>query len=121
MSGTILVVDDSPTELKIVAEQLQTSGYTVVTATRGEEALSMATAEHPALIILDVMMPGKSGYQVCRILKTNPATRTIKVLILTSRTGESDRFWGMKQGADGYLTKPFNSEDLLHAVTRLVG
>ena len=109
---TILVVDDSPTELKLVTRALTAKGYRVVTATDGDEALSKATSEKPRLIVLDVVLPKKNGFQVCRTLKTAPETKGIKVLLLTSKNQESDRFWGLKQGADGYMMKPFAEEDL---------
>lgn len=119
MAKKILVVDDSPTELKLVVAKLQSTGYQIVTAANGEEAMQKATAEQPCLIVLDVVMPGKNGFQVCRSLKTNPATQSIKILMLTSKSGESDKFWGIKQGADGYLTKPFDESALLTEVARL--
>ena len=119
-SGTILVVDDSPTEQKLVAAALTARGYRVITANDGEEALEKAAKEQPQLVVLDVVMPKKNGFQVCRQLKAAPLTEKIKVLLLTSKSQESDKFWGMKQGADGYLTKPFAGDDLLASVTRLI-
>jgi DNA-binding response OmpR family regulator len=119
-SDTILVVDDSPTEQKIVVSALAAGGYRVITANDGEEALEKASKEQPRLIVLDVVMPKKNGYQVCRQLKTTAATQGIKVLMLTSKNQESDKFWGMKQGADAYLTKPFVGAELLANVTRLI-
>lgn len=118
-SDTILVVDDSPTELKLVTAALQAKGYRVVTATDGEDAIEKATREQPRLVVLDVVMPKKNGYQVCRHLKTAPETQHIKVLMLTTKNQDADKFWGMKQGADGYLTKPFAGDDLLAHVARL--
>jgi twitching motility two-component system response regulator PilH len=117
---TILVADDSPTDLRLVTATLQRHGYTVVTAVDGEEALEKAVSEMPAVIVLDVVMPKKNGYQVCRQLKTTPATKDIKVLLLTSKSQESDRFWGMKQGADGYLVKPYTEDELLANVAELL-
>lgn len=118
-SDTILVVDDSPTEQKAVVAALAAKGYRVITAADGEEAIAKAAKEQPRLIVLDVVMPKKNGYQVCRQLKTTAETQNIKVLLLTSKNQESDRFWGMKQGADAYLTKPFNGDELLANVSRL--
>jgi twitching motility two-component system response regulator PilH len=116
----ILVVDDSPTDLRLVTGSLRGSGYDVMTATDGEEALAAATREHPRLIVLDVILPKKNGFQVCRQLKTGSDTRDIKILLVTSKNQESDRFWGLKQGADHYMTKPFADEDLLENVARLL-
>lgn len=117
---TILVVDDSPTEQKIVAAALSRQGYRVITAADGEEAIVKAAQEQPSVVVLDVVMPKKNGFQVCRQLKSTAETRDIKVLLLTSKSQESDRFWGLKQGADGYLTKPFSDTDLLANITKLI-
>ena len=118
-SDLILVVDDSPTELRLVTAALQGKGYRVITAADGEEAIAAVGREHPRLVVLDVVMPKKNGYQVCRHLKTDPATQHVKVLMLTTKGQDADKFWGMKQGADAYLTKPFAGADLLAQVARL--
>jgi twitching motility two-component system response regulator PilH len=118
-NDTILVVDDSPTEMKLVVAALQSKGYRVITAVDGDDDLDKATREQPRLILLDVVMPKKNGYQVCRALKTTPATQHIKVMMLTTKNQDADKFWGMKQGADAYLSKPFDSADLLTNVARL--
>jgi len=122
MTGkTILVVDDSPTDLRLMTAPLQQSrGYRVLTAADGEEALEKAAREHPDLIVLDVILPKKNGFQVCRQLKTAPDTQDIKILMLTSKSQDSDRFWGLNQGADEYMTKPFEDEELLANVARLL-
>jgi twitching motility two-component system response regulator PilH len=116
----ILVVDDSPTEQRIVASALARQGYRVITAADGDEAIDKAAREQPSLVVLDVVMPRKNGFQVCRHLKSTETTRAIKVLLLTGKDQDSDRFWGMKQGADGYLTKPFEDADLLANVAKLI-
>lgn len=115
-SKTILAVDDSPTELKLITTVLQSRGYRVVTAVDGEEALAKAVSERPDLIVLDIILPKKNGFQVCRQLKTTPETQGIKVVLVSSKSQDSDRFWGLKQGADAYVTKPFAEEELLKAV-----
>ncbi|QEL15413.1 response regulator transcription factor [Limnoglobus roseus] len=117
---TILVVDDSPTEQRLVAAALSLQGYRVITAADGEEAIEKAAKELPRLIVLDVVMPKKNGFQVCRQLKTTAATQNIKVLLLTSKSQDSDKFWGMKQGADAYMTKPFTDGDLVANITKLI-
>ncbi len=114
----ILVVDDSPIELQLVTRILTDRGYQVVTASDGDEVLPKAMQEKPRLIILDVVMPRQTGYEACRTLKENAATRDIKVIMLTSKSQRSDRFWGVSQGADDYLTKPFEEKDLLDAIAR---
>ena len=116
----ILVVEDSPTNLRLIKELLEENGYHVITAVDGEEALSKAVDEHPHLIVLDVILPKKNGFQVCRQLKTSPSTQDIKIVMLTSKTQDSDRFWGLKQGADEYMTKPFEDGELLTNVKKLL-
>ena len=121
MSGkTILIVDDSPTEMMLMLSALQGKGYNLLTAADGEQALQMVMQQKPDLVLLDVILPKKNGFQVCRQLKTAPETKATKIIMVTSKCQESDRFWGMKQGADEYLTKPCSAEVLLKSVSRFV-
>lgn len=113
---TILCVDDSPTALHTMTNALADGGYTVITAADGEEALLKALELVPDLILLDVVLPKRNGFQVCRLLKKSPATRDIKVFLVTSKTQEADRYWGIRQGADAYLTKPFDTKELLRII-----
>ena len=115
----ILVVDDSPTELKMMCDPFVSKGFDVITASGGEEALKMVDSEQPSLIVLDVIMPGVSGFEVCRKIKTTEGMKHIPVILLTSKNQKSDEFWGMKQGADVYITKPFSAENLLKAASGL--
>jgi CheY-like chemotaxis protein len=117
---TILVVDDSPTDLRVVSSLLQSRGYMVITAEDGEEAVEKANRERPSLMVLDVILPKKNGFQVCRQLKTSPDTRGIKILMLTSKVQDSDRYWGLKQGADDYLSKPFQEEEFFKSIDQLI-
>lgn len=117
---TILLVDDSPTELRLMTSALQGKGFNLVTAKDGEEALEQAVRQRPSLMLLDVVLPKKNGFQVCRQLKTSPETKGIKIILVTSKSQDTDRFWGLKQGADAYLTKPFNDKDLLASVERIL-
>lgn len=114
----VLVVDDSPTELQLLSSLLKRSGYDVVTAVDGEDALAKVAANRPPLVVLDIVLPKKSGFQVCRQLKTTAETRDIKVILVSSKNQESDKFWGLKQGADDYIAKPYQDKDLLAAVAR---
>jgi twitching motility two-component system response regulator PilH len=116
----ILVADDSLAELQIIQQALQTTGHSIVTVMDGDAAEAKAKAEKFDLIILDVIMPKKNGFQVCRELKTFEHTKNIPVIMVTSKDQESDKFWGMKQGADEYLTKPFKPEDLLKTVKKYI-
>jgi DNA-binding response OmpR family regulator len=117
---TILVVDDSPTALKITSEVLTEQGFNVLVASDGEEALEIAARLHPDLIVLDIILPKKNGFQVCRQLKTEDATADIKILMLSSKNQASDRFWGQKQGADAYITKPYDDVELLASIQALL-
>ena len=119
-NSKILVVEDSPTYLRNIVDFLQGNKYDVITAVDGEEALAKAVQKKPDLIVLDVILPKKNGFQVCRQLKTSPVTQDIKILMITSKSQDSDRFWGLKQGADEYMTKPFVEDVLLANVSRLL-
>lgn len=116
----ILVVDDSPTELKMMSEPFISEGYQVFTAVDGEEAIEKASSEKPDLMVLDVIMPKLNGFQVCRKIKTSDELKNIKIILLTSKDQESDKFWGKKQGADAYMTKPFSEEELLTTAIELL-
>jgi len=119
MSKKILVVDDSRTDLEIITNALESKGYDVIRATNGEEALIQA-AQHPDLIVLDVVMPGKDGFQTCRQLKMDENTKDIKIILLTSKDGKTDEYWGRKQGADDYITKPFEPSKLINRISLLI-
>jgi twitching motility two-component system response regulator PilH len=116
----ILVVEDSPTNLRLITDALRGDGYAIRTATDGEEAIEKALAEKPDLMVLDVILPKRNGFQVCRHLRNQAETRELKILMLTSKNQESDRFWGLRQGADEYMTKPYEMDDLRTAVRRLI-
>jgi twitching motility two-component system response regulator PilH len=118
MAKKVLVVDDSPTDLQMLSSLLRKQGYEVTTAVDGEDALDKAAATHPPLVLLDIILPKKNGFQVCRQLKTQAETSGIKVILVSSKNQESDKFWGMKQGADEYIAKPYRDEELLAAVAR---
>ncbi|MGB6295354.1 MAG: response regulator [Rivularia sp. (in: cyanobacteria)] len=114
--GTILVVEDSPSELELISHFLNESGYKVIKATGGTEALKKLESEKPDAIITDVVMPGMSGFELCRSLKKNPETQKVPIVICSSKNQEIDRLWAMRQGADAYLTKPYTREELLRAI-----
>ena len=119
-ANIILVVDDSPTELQMLTAPLKAKGYTVITAVDGDEAIEKACSQHPRVMLLDVIMPKKNGFQVCRQLKNSPETQDIKIIIISSKSQESDKFWGMKQGADEYMIKPFDEKTLLANVAKFM-
>ena len=114
----ILIVEDSPTALYITGQALTSEGHEVIRATDGQEAVRIAVDLQPDLILLDVILPGLNGFQVCRAIKTTSETATIPVIMITSKTRESDRQWGLEQGADAYLMKPYDASDLLEVVSR---
>lgn len=121
-SPVILVVDDSEVYLKLASSSLLGKGYRVITATNGEEALQKVQTEKPDLVLLDVILPGKNGFQVCRAIKSNEQTRNIKVIMFTTKSQDFDKFWAEKNGADRYLTKPepFVDKDLISCVEMLL-
>jgi twitching motility two-component system response regulator PilH len=116
----ILIVDDSPTERFFLTDLLVKRGYTVVTAENGAEALEKIRSERPSLVVMDVVMPGASGFQVTRLMTRDPETQAIPVILCTSKGAETDRIWGLRQGARGYLTKPVDAEELLAKIADLV-
>ena len=116
---TILVVDDSPTERHVLVELLSRNGYQVITAENGEEGVEKAKRELPDLILMDVVMPGLNGYQATRTLTRDEATKHIPVIVCTSKGQETDRIWGLRQGALDYIVKPVNGEDLLSKIAAL--
>ncbi|HZV53414.1 MAG TPA: response regulator [Rhodocyclaceae bacterium] len=109
----ILVVDDSPTERHVLTEMLLKAGYTVIIAESGEQAVEVAKREVPDLILMDVVMPGMNGYQATRTITRDEVTRHIPVIMCTSKGLETDKIWGMRQGANDYLVKPIDSHALL--------
>ncbi len=116
----ILVVDDEADIVALVAYHLAKSGYRVSTASSGTEALDAARRERPALIVLDLMLPGMSGYEVIEQLRANEGTRNVAVLMLTARREEADRIQGLSLGADDYLTKPFSPQELVLRVAAIL-
>ena len=112
----ILVVDDSPSQVRLIEGLLEQEGYRPVGLVDPKLIEETIEAEHPSVILLDVVMPDRNGFQVCRDLKGNAQYSAIPVILVTSKDSASDKFWGKQQGADGYVTKPFTREELLRAV-----
>lgn len=117
---TILVVDDNPSLLAILKQSFLSRNYKVITATNGDDALKIVRTEKPDIVILDVMMIGKNGFEVCREIKETPEIRETPVVMLTAKSQESDRFWGLGAGADEYVTKPFDPVALESLVENLL-
>ncbi|MBK7955299.1 MAG: response regulator [Candidatus Accumulibacter sp.] len=115
----ILVVDDSPTERHVMTALLTSNGYEVITAESGEEGIAKAKSELPDLVLMDVVMPGLNGYQATRTLTRDQLTRNIPVIVCTTKGQETDKIWGLRQGARDYLIKPVNGPDLLAKIAAL--
>jgi DNA-binding response OmpR family regulator len=120
MKLKILVVDDEPDALEILGFKLKEAGFLPVFAKDGSRALTVARDERPALIVLDLMLPGVDGLEVCKILRRDPATATIPILMLTARAAEMDRVIGLELGADDYVTKPFSPRELVLRIKKLL-
>ena len=116
----VLIVDDSPTQRFSLRKIVEQGGYQTIVADSGERALEVACDERPQVILMDIVMPGMNGYQATRHLGRNEDTRNIPVIFVTSRANETDRIWGMRQGARDYLTKPVRPEVLLSAISAAV-
>jgi DNA-binding response OmpR family regulator len=117
----IVVVDDSNAELQLIESYLKAAYHTVVSYSNSEKLEEKLAADRPDLIILDVIMPGRNGFQTCRDLKNDERFKSIPVVLCTSKGQESDKFWGQQQGATGYVVKPFKPEELLAAVKKALG
>lgn len=116
----VLVVDDTPHNVKLLADLLAVKGYAVATATNGEEALASVASEQPDLVLLDIMMPGLSGYDVCRKLRADPQTALLPVVLVTSLDPQGERIKGIEAGADDFLPKPINQAELFARVRSLL-
>jgi twitching motility two-component system response regulator PilH len=116
----ILIVDDSLAEVKLMQAVLDQAGYWSVAINDPTQIEQTIDVERPGLILLDVVMPQRNGFQACRELKCHPDYGRIPVVLVTSKSGDSDRFWAQQQGADGYVVKPFTREELLATVQRFI-
>ena len=119
--ATVLIVDDSPTEVHVLKTMLEKNGYSVLSATSGEQGIAVAKERKPDLVLMDIVMPGLNGFQATRQLTTNPETTHIPVIIVTTKNQETDRVWGMRQGAKDYLTKPVSEQELIGKVRAALG
>lgn len=118
--SSILVVDDSPMLREMISGLLNKTGLSISVAKDGEEAMEKIAANPPDLVVLDVVMPNMNGYELCRWVKNNPGTEDVLVILCSSKSEEFDRYWGIKQGADAYVIKPFRPGELLSTVKTLL-
>ena len=117
----VLIVDDSETQRFTLSKIVEEQGHEVVTAEDGEAGISAAMSSHPDLILMDVVMPGLNGFQATRKISKNAETADIPVIFVTTKDQETDRIWGMRQGASAYLTKPVDKKDLISAMNDALG
>ena len=115
----VLVVDDSPTDTHLLTEMLRKHGYTVVTAANGEDGISKAKTEKPDLVLMDIVMPGMSGFEATRAISKNAETASIPVIICSTKGQETDKAWGLRQGAKDYIVKPITEKVLLEKIRSL--
>lgn len=118
--NTALIVEDCLTEQQILANYLQDEGFKVSLANNAEEAIAKINTDRPDVIILDIILPGRNGFAVCRDFKANPVTRSIPVVLCSTKGTDLDRYWGLKQGADAYLSKPVVENEFVYTVRRLI-
>ena len=117
---TVLVVDDSPTEMHVIRGILEKGGYQVITAVDGESGVAEAKHAKPDLILMDVVMPGLNGFQATRQLSRNPETSEIPIIMVTTKSQETDRAWGLRQGAREYVVKPVAAGELLNKIKSIL-
>ena len=120
MAGKILIVDDEPDALEILSLRLSKNGYDVITAVTGEECLKKAQAERPNLILLDVLLPGMSGLEVSKRLKESDSTKNIPIIMVTALIGKDARQAALERGAKYFISKPFDPEDLLSQIKKIL-
>lgn len=118
--ATVLIVDDSPTEVHVLKTVLEKNGFQVLTADSGEEGLAIARESKPDAIIMDVVMPGMSGFQATRQLSKDAETASIPVVIVTTKDQETDKIWGMRQGAVDYLVKPVTEQQIVDKINSVL-
>ena len=119
--ATVLVVEDAPSEMALMSHYLKEEGFSVIGAVTGQEGLDKAISQQPDVIVTDVVMPGISGFELCRALKRTPETQAVPIVICSSKKQNIDRLWGMRQGAKVYLTKPYTRDELISAIKTVLG
>ena len=118
--ATILIIDDSPTDVRVFTTLLERAGHRVAAVNNAEDGIERVRALQPDLVIMDVIMPGMNGFQATRTLTRDPATSNVPIVIITTKSMETDRVWGLRQGAKAFITKPVNERDLLDCIDELL-
>ena len=118
--AVVLIIDDSPTELHLFQNMLEKAGFDTLVADSGEEGLKAARTAHPDCILMDIVMPGMNGFQATRKLTQDPDTAGIPVIMITNKDQETDKIWGMRQGAVEYLVKPIDSKQLVAKINAVM-
>lgn len=116
----ILIIDDSPTDVRVFTTLLEKNGHRVSSAASAEEGIAAAKRDRPDLVIMDVIMPGMNGFQATRTLTRDPATSEVPIVMITTKAMETDRVWGLRQGARAFITKPVNEGELLACINQLL-
>jgi twitching motility two-component system response regulator PilH len=116
----VLIVEDSLTQRELIAELLKENGLEVVTASDGQEAMEQIQGNPPDIVILDIILPKMNGYELCRKIKADAKTQNLAVVMCSAKKEEFDKYWGMKQGADAYISKPFHPQELIGTVKQLL-
>jgi len=117
----VMIVDDSPTDVHVMKTALEKHGFDTVSAASGSECITLAKEMHPDLILMDIVMPDVNGFQATRTLTRDPSTQSIPVVMVTTKSQESDRIWGIRQGAVDYIVKPVTAADLIAKAEEILG
>ncbi|WP_426700653.1 response regulator [Rhodanobacter sp. Col0626] len=118
--ANIFIIDDSPTDVRVFTTLLERAGHRVVAISTAEEGIERVRADLPDLVIMDVIMPGMNGFQATRTLTRDPATAVVPIVMITTKSMETDRVWGLRQGARAFITKPVNEKELLTCINDLL-
>ena len=118
--ANILIIDDSPTDVRVFTTLLERAGHQVVAVNSAEEGIERARADLPSLVIMDVIMPGMNGFQATRTVSRDPITAAVPIVMITTKSMETDRVWGLRQGARAFITKPVNEKELLTCINDLL-
>ncbi|WP_329742599.1 response regulator [Dyella sp. A6] len=118
--ANILIIDDSPTDVRVFTTLLERAGHVVHAVGNAEEGIDRVRSEQPDLVIMDVIMPGMNGFQATRTLSRDPTTANVPIVMISTKSMETDRVWGLRQGARAFITKPVNEKDLLACIHELL-